>query len=163
MQIRQATPDDKEDILKFVRDLAVYERKPLTQVGMTLAKIEKHGFGDNPYFQTLLVEQNGNAVAFALYFYAYSGWAGGPVLYVEDLFVAAASRHQGVANALVTELAKLAIVKECCRMEWCVYDWNEQAIAFYKSLGAVPKADLIQYRLSGDALSKIAEREYKKL
>ena len=157
MNIREATLQDKEIILDFVTKLSVYEKKPLADVGMTLEKIERHGFGPRPYFYTLLAEQDRQPAGFALYYFAYSGWAGGPVLYLEDLFVEEEFRSQGFGNALLKELAKIAVKHECCRMEWCVYTWNDKAIEFYKSLGATIKTDLWQCRLTGENLIKLSK------
>jgi GNAT superfamily N-acetyltransferase len=159
MKIREARLQDKEIILDFVTKLSVYEKKPLTDIGMTLAKIEKHGFGERPYFYTLIAEQGNNPVGFALYYFAYSGWAGGPVLYLEDLFVEENFRQRGFGEALLIELAKLAVKHECCRMEWCVYNWNDKAIEFYKSLGAQTKTDLWQCRLAGENLLQLSKRD----
>ena len=162
MQIRPANLQDKETILSFVRELAVYEKKSLEDVNLTLEKIERDGFGPSPFFLTFIAEFNGQPVGYAFYYLAYSAWAGGPVLYVEDLFVKKNFRQQGIGLALLSELAKFAEAKQCCRMEGCVFDWNEKAITFYQSLGALLKKDLIGCRLSGAALIDL-DNLYKKI
>lgn len=154
MNIREATKSDKDIILDLVRKLAEYERKKLSDVQLTLEKIEKHGFGDNPYFYILIIESNRIPVGYALYFFCYSGSTGAPILYLEDLFIEEEYRNKGFGKALLSKLAKIAIEKDCCRMEWHAFTWNEKAIQFYKSLGAVSKSDLVQFRLADEDLQK---------
>lgn len=156
MNIRSATLDDKEAILTLVNKLAEFERKKPEEVQLTLDKIESHCFAHTKYFHTLIAEKNKTPVGYALYFFSYSAYAGAPVLYLEDVFVESEHRHQGIGKALLAKLAKLAIENKCCRMEWHAFTWNETAIEFYKNLGATPKHDLLQFRLSGEPLDKLS-------
>ena len=160
MNIRTATKNDKEAILNLVKKLAGYERKQPDEVQLTLNKIESHGFSANPYFQILIVENNNIPVGYALYFFSYSASAGAPILYLEDLFIESEHRHKGLGKAVLSKLAKLSIENKCCRMEWHAFTWNEKAIQFYKNLGAVPKSDLVQFRLSGEVLNKLSTCDY---
>lgn len=159
MYIRRAKKEDKEAILNLVRKLAAYERKKPEEVLLTLEKIENHAFGKNKYFNILIAECNDIPVGYALYFFSYSASLGAPVLYIEDLFVENEHRQQGFGRALLSKLATISIEKECCRMEWHAFIWNEKAMSFYESLGAVPKPDLIQFRLSGENLQKLSVNE----
>jgi GNAT superfamily N-acetyltransferase len=94
-------------------------------------------------------------VGFALFFHNYSTFLGRPGLYLEDLFVLPEHRGRGHGKALLRELARLAVQRGCGRLEWSVLNWNEPAIAFYRSLGAVPMTKWTVYRLSGDALARL--------
>lgn len=153
--IRPATPDDVGQILAFIRALATYEREP----GAVLATEDdllRHGFGENPYFQCLIAEQDGIPAGFALYFFDYSTWLGRPGLYLEDLFVDPPYRGLGIGKALLELLAAIALEKDCARMKWEVLDWNQPAIDFYASLGAEFLDTWRNVRLSGDALRRLA-------
>ena len=80
-----------------------------------------------------------------------------PGIYLEDLFVEPACRGVGVGKALITYLAKLAVERDCGRLEWSVLDWNQPAIDFYQSLGAVMLHDWRINRVTGATLAQMAE------
>ena len=106
----------------------VYEENPV--------RIEM--FGDNPRVFAHVAETDGKIVGIALWFLIYSSWSGRPGLYLEDLFVTEAARGSGAGRALLVALASAAKALGCARMDWSVLDWNENAMAFYKALGARP-------------------------
>ena len=103
-----------------------------------------------------LVEVDGQAAAAALWFLNFSTWDGVPGIYLEDLYVRQSARGVGLGKALLGALAKLAVERNCGRLEWSVLDWNEPAIGFYKKLGAVPQDEWTVYRLTGSALGELA-------
>jgi len=96
-------------------------------------------------------------VGFVLFFHNYSTFLGRPGLYIEDLFVDEAYRRRGLGRALLLYVAQLANARRCGRLEWAVLDWNKPAINFYKKLGAVAMNEWTIYRVTGEALSKLAE------
>lgn len=153
--IRKAQPQDCALILRFVRDLALYE-KALDEV--KAAEADLHGllFAEHPQVFALICEIDGEAVAFALYFYNFSSWLGRLGLYLEDLYVDPAQRGKGAGKALLQHLAKQAVAEGCGRFEWNVLDWNEPAIQFYESFGARPQSEWVGYRLTGKALEDFA-------
>jgi GNAT superfamily N-acetyltransferase len=120
-------------------------------------KIVEHGFSARPYFEVLLLEYNGIAVGYALYFFPYIASLGAPILYLKDLFVENDYQGLGLGKALLSHLAQIAIEKNCCRMDWQALLWNEKAIEFYKYLGAVPRNETVQFRLTDENLKKLAE------
>lgn len=158
ISIRPATPDDLSLILKLIRDLAEYEREPQAVVATPdLLRQNLFGTPGRPPVATCLIgELDGRAEGFAIYFFNFSTWLGRPGVYLEDLFVRPAARRAGLGKALLTRIAAIARDRGCGRMEWAVLDWNEPAIGFYKSLGAVPMSEWTVYRLTGEALSRIA-------
>ena len=89
-------------------------------------------------------------------FVTFSTWTGRHGLYVEDLFVVPGQRRQGTGKALLAALAERAVQTGCPRIEWVVLDWNQPAIDFYVSIGALPQDEWRMFRLSGDALSDLA-------
>ncbi len=155
LTIRAAVPCDVPAILALVRDLATYEREP-SAVTATEADFLRHGFGERPFFRTLMAEWNGEVAGFALYFFGFSTWTGGPVLYLEDLFVRESHRKNGLGLALMRRLAREAMNEGCPRMTWQVLDWNTPSIRFYEALGAKILGEWETVRIDGDALAKLA-------
>lgn len=101
-------------------------------------------------------EERAHIIGFALFFHNFSTWMGKPGIWLEDLFVMPEYRGRGHGKALLVELARIAVERGCGRFEWSVLDWNEPSIAFYKSLGAVPMDEWTNYRVTGDALERLA-------
>ncbi|KTC91566.1 GNAT family N-acetyltransferase [Fluoribacter dumoffii] len=156
---RIAKKKDKEEILCLIKKLAEHQRKKPEEVHMTLEKIESHGFGRTRYFYVLLAEYKKKPAGYALFFYSYSASDGAPILYIEDLFVDELYRNYGLGTALLANLAKLALEKECCRMEGHAVTWNKKGIEFFEFIGAYPRTDLLQFRLSGEHLQKLAAQK----
>jgi len=154
-QIRPATANDVPQILQFICELAEYE-KLSDQVTATEQLLHQNLFGPRPVAECLIAELDQTPVAFALYFHNFSTFIGRPGIYLEDLFVHPAARGKGIGRALLTHLAKIAVERNCGRLEWSVLDWNEPAIGFYKKLGAVPMDEWTVMRVAGDALKNLA-------
>ncbi len=154
LSIRDATADDVPTILSLVRDLATYEREPDAVIA-TEAHFLRHGFGDRPFFKTLLAEWDGESAGFALYFFGFSTWTGGPILYLEDLFVRPEHRKKRIGLTLMKRLAREALENGCKRFVWQVLDWNEPSIRFYESLGAKVLREWQTVRLDGEALERL--------
>lgn len=144
--IRPATAADIPLLLRFIRDLAAYERLE-DQVSATEALLEAHMFGPTPRAEALVACKDGCDVGFMLYFYNFSTFLGRPGLYVEDVFVLPEYRGQGVGQALFDAVIRRAGEQGCGRVCWQVLDWNEPAIGFYRRLGAKPRDGWITYML----------------
>lgn len=155
--IRPATSDDVATIMRFVRELAEYERAA-DKVVATEPLLEDALFGERPAAEALIAEQNGAPVGMALFFHNFSTWTGWRGIYLEDLYVTPSARGSGAGGALLRHLAGIAVDRGCTRFEWSVLDWNAPALAFYKSLGAEPMDEWTVHRVSGDALTKLAGR-----
>jgi GNAT superfamily N-acetyltransferase len=153
--IRPATPTDVPTIAKLIRDLADYE-KLLHAVVLKESDLHNHLFGPRKYAEVLLAEDAGTVVGFALFFHNYSTFRAKPGIYLEDLFVVPEARGKGHGKALLAALARLAVERDCSRVEWSVLNWNAPSIQFYKSLGAKPMDEWTVYRLTDDALTKLA-------
>lgn len=153
--IRPATPADVPTIVCLIRALAEYEKLSF-EVVLDEAKLNSHLFGPRPYAEALMAEADGKSVGFALFFHNYSTFEGKPGIYLEDLYVMPEYRGRGLGKALLVALAKLAVERDCGRVEWSVLDWNEPSIRFYESLGAVAKKEWIIYRTTGASLAKLA-------
>jgi GNAT superfamily N-acetyltransferase len=152
--IRPGKRADVPVIAELIRGLARFEKLE-DQVTMTEERLASNLFGPHPYAETLIAEEAGEAVGFALFFHNFSTFLAKPGLYLEDLFVVPERRGGGVGRALLKELARLAVERDCGRLEWSVLDWNREAIAFYERLGARPNSEWTTYRLTGEALSAL--------
>jgi GNAT superfamily N-acetyltransferase len=153
--IRPAIPDDVPNIGRLIRALADYE-KLSREVVLDEVQLRQHLFGSRPYAEVLLAEEGPAVVGFALFFHNYSTFLGRPGIYLEDLFVQPENRGQGHGKALLLALARLAVERGCGRLEWSVLDWNESAIRFYESLGAVSMKEWTIMRVTGEPLQSLA-------
>lgn len=153
--IRFAQAADTAVILGFIRALAEYEKLEHECVA-TEETLRATLFGEKPYAEVLLIEEEGKAHGFALFFHNYSTFLARPGIYLEDLFVNPAARGKGYGKALLAKLAELAVERGCGRLEWSVLDWNQPSIDFYLSLGARPMDEWTVYRVDGDALGALA-------
>jgi GNAT superfamily N-acetyltransferase len=149
--IRPATSADTPTIARLIRALAEYERLS-QEVVLDEERLRDHLFGPRPFAEVLLAEQGGEVIGFALFFHNYSTFVGRPGIYLEDLFVEPPYRGRGHGKALLRAVATRAVERGCGRLEWSVLNWNEPALRFYHSLGAVPMNEWRLYRLTGDAL-----------
>ncbi|MEE9144280.1 MAG: GNAT family N-acetyltransferase, partial [Candidatus Binatia bacterium] len=113
-------------------------------------------FGDRPVAEVILGHFDGEPVGFALFFHNYSPFLGRPGIYLEDLYVKPEMRGKGFGRIMLSYVARLAKERRCGRLEWSVLDWNEPALKFYKSIGAVPMDEWTTQRVTGDALDLLA-------
>lgn len=156
LSIRAARADDAATLLRFVRELATYEREP-DAVEVTEEILRAQLSEASPPFECLIAEGSNEALGFALFFHTYSTWRGKRGVFLEDLWVTPSARRRGVGRALLVALARLARDRDCARLEWSVLDWNQLAIDFYRGVRATPMKDWTRWRLDGDALDALAD------
>ncbi|MFD1625019.1 GNAT family N-acetyltransferase [Azospirillum griseum] len=152
--IRPAREADSATIMRFVRELAEFEREPHS-VKSSEEDLRRDGWGDTPMFEALIAEVDGVAVGFALTSRTYSTWEGRPGLFVEDLYVTPDARQYGVGRRLLAAIARRAVERGYRRVDLNVLDWNP-ARGFYDRLGFRQMADWLPYRLTGPALADLA-------
>ncbi len=157
-EIRSAAINDIDKILFFIKELAIYEKLE-HEVIATEKKIQETLFGDNSNAEVIFAMENDREVGFALFFQNYSTFLAKPGIYLEDLFILPEHRSKGYGKKLLIHLAKIAIKRNCGRLEWSVLDWNEPAINFYKSLSAKPMDEWTVFRLSGENLLNLANQK----
>jgi GNAT superfamily N-acetyltransferase len=155
LRIVPAHENDVPVILSFIRKLAEYEKLSHLVVA-TEENVREHVFGGNPVAEVLLAYLDQEPVGFALYFRNFSTFLGHPGIYLEDLFVEPEHRGKGIGKALLKQLARIAVERGYGRLEWAVLDWNTPSIEFYRSLGAAPLDAWTGYRLTGEALDRLA-------
>lgn len=157
MTIRDATAADVPEILAMIHELADYERAQ-HEVVATPDLLTEALFGPDPAVYALMAEddETGEVVGFALWFLNFSTWLGRHGVYLEDLYVRPAHRGHGHGKDLLRALARIAVERDYGRFEWWVLDWNEPALEFYRSIGAVPMDEWTVQRVTGDALQRLA-------
>lgn len=140
MPIRDARPEDCPAICALIRELAVYERLEHLMAA-TPADLERDLFCLNPVVRSIVAEQDGEIIGYAMFFRSYSTFLARPGIWLEDLYVKNSERGGGIGKALLAHVGRIAKVEGAGRLEWSVLDWNEPAIGFYKRLGADIMAD----------------------
>jgi GNAT superfamily N-acetyltransferase len=140
----------------FIKDLAAYERLSHLVVA-TEELLRKTLFGERKVAEVILGYEGNTPVAFALFFHNFSTFLGLPGIYLEDLFVKPEYRRKGYGKMMLSHLAQITVERNCGRLEWSVLDWNEPAIDFYRTLGAVALDDWTTFRITGNELKLLAD------
>lgn len=154
LSIRRAKIEDAPLLCALIRELADFEHE-LHNVVASESDLRRDGFGADPKFRSLIAEWDGQTAGYALFCGAYSTWEGRPGLFLEDLFVRPQFRGQGIGKALLASVAQLAQRENCYGVRWEVLDWNEDAIRFYQSLGAIFRNSWKNVLLEGEALNHL--------
>ena len=155
--VRPAEPADVTHIHSMIVELAVFEK--LEHMVVATEELLHDGlFGTRPACEAIVGEENGEVVAFALFFHNFSTFLTRKGLYLEDLYVRQSHRGKGYGTALLSKLAQLAVERNCGRFEWSVLDWNEPAIGFYQTMGAEILPEWRICRVTGEALDHLARR-----
>jgi GNAT superfamily N-acetyltransferase len=154
-RIAGAQPADVPAVLAMIRGLAEFERLAHLCVA-TESQLSQALFGRGSTVEVIVAWEGSEAAGFALFFPNFSTFLGRPGLYLEDLFVRPEFRGRGYGHALLIHLARLAVERGCGRFEWAVLDWNDQAIGFYRALGATVLSDWRITRVTGQALASLA-------
>ena len=155
MNFRYAERKDAALILQFIRELAEYERME-DQVIATPELLDEWLF-DRKKAEVIFAMDGDAEVGFALFFHNFSTFLGRAGIYLEDLYVKPSHRGRGYGKGLLRELARIALERDCGRLEWACLNWNQPSIDFYLSLGAEPMKDWTVYRLTGDTLRNLAK------
>jgi GNAT superfamily N-acetyltransferase len=154
--IDPVTPEDVPLVMELIHELAVYEREP-ESVKATPEMLHRALFGEPPACEAVIARFDGQAAGWAIWFQTFSTWTGRPGLWLEDLFVRPEYRRKGIGKALLVRLARICNQRGYGRFQWSVLDWNEPALEFYRSLGAIAEDEWTTHRITGEALDRLAE------
>ena len=155
MQIRTAAEEDCGLILRFIRELAAYEK--MEDQVVSSEELLREWIFEKKKAEVIFVCEDEQEVGFALFFHNFSTFLGRAGIYLEDLFVLPAYRRKGYGKALLRELSRICLERGCGRLEWACLDWNKPSIDFYRSLGAVAMDEWTTYRLTGKTLEEMAK------
>jgi GNAT superfamily N-acetyltransferase len=155
LKLKYAKEKDTPQILEFIKELAIYEDM-LEQVVAT-EEILRESLFEKKQAEVLIAEYEGVAIGFALFFHNFSTFLGRSGIYLEDLFIKEEVRKKGIGKEILSVLARIALERNCGRLEWSCLDWNEPSIKFYKSKGAVQMEDWTTYRVTDKALVELAK------
>lgn len=155
MAWRDATPCDVDEVHRLVRGLAEHE-KHLAEFHATPEDFKAWLFGERPAAQAMLAESGARAVGVCVWYRTFASFRGRPAIWIEDVFVEAEFRRQGLGRAVFRLLAARAVDEGCAALEWNVLNWNAPAIAAYRAMGAVPRDEWTDQRVSGEALLRLA-------
>jgi GNAT superfamily N-acetyltransferase len=154
--IRRARPGDETELTAMIHELAEFERAS-TDCTVTESQLRQALFGDDPTVFGHIAEVDGRAAAGALWFRNFSTWDGVAGIYLEDLYVRPEFRRRGLARKMLATLARECLDGGYSRLSWAVLDWNVNAIALYDAVGGRQQNEWITYRVSGPALTELAE------
>lgn len=132
--IRECKKEDLPEVLELIQELAAFENEP-DAVEVTVADLEKYGFGKQPLFSCVVAEAASGIVGMALFYFRFSTWKG-RTIHLEDLIVKQQYRGKGIGKALYKKVLQMAKKHQVKRVEWVVLDWNKNAIDFYERSGA---------------------------
>ena len=156
-EFRTAQEKDTALILNFIKELAEYEK--MSDQVVADEKLLREQIFERKNAEVIFAVEDGREVGFALFFHNFSTFVGRAGLYLEDIYVKPEFRGRGHGKALIVELARIAVERNCGRMEWSCLDWNRPSIDFYLSLGAEPMSEWTVYRLTGDKLRALGRKE----
>ena len=156
INIRNANINDSATILGFIKELAEYEN--MSNDVVATEELLKQNIFEKKLAEVIIAEFDNKPVGFALFFHNFSTFLGKGGIYLEDLYVQPAMRGKNIGITLLSSLAKLAVERDCGRLEWSCLNWNEPSIKFYKSQGAIPMDEWTVYRVTGNELNELASK-----
>ena len=157
IETRQATAADLPALTALFREMEVHYEGPAAMSEAAIrSSLERRVFADEPCASALIAEEAGRLLGYAFTCPLYPAPAGKPALFVMDIFVSAAERSRGVGRALMQAVARRAAAGGYSRVSWAVQRANADARAFYASLGATQREELVLMRLDGAALTRLA-------
>ncbi len=156
INIRNANINDSATILGFIKELAEYEN--MSNDVVATEELLKQNIFEKKLAEVIIAEFDNKPVGFALFFHNFSTFLGKGGIYLEDLYVQPAMRGKNIGKTLLSSLAKLAVDRDCGRLEWSCLNWNEPSIKFYKSQGAIPMNEWTVYRVTGNELNELASK-----
>lgn len=154
LRVYDIQEQDCENLLFLIKQIAIYE-KMLDQVTATKESLYQSIFIDKRA-HVLMIEYDGKAVGYMLYFFNFSTFTGSANLYLEDLFILQEYRFLGIGKQMFQILASIAMKNNCQRIDWVCLNWNEPSLRFYKKIGAHALDFWVVHRLEQEAIENVA-------
>jgi GNAT superfamily N-acetyltransferase len=153
--ISRITKDDLPALLELIRELARFEKLE-HEVEATVETLNESFFGAQSVAGALFARADGHLAGYAIYYFTFSSFTGRPGIWLEDLYVRPQFRQQGLGKAMMQEVARIGVERDCRRYEWSALDWNKNALAFYAKLGGRTLDEWVFIRLDAKALRRVA-------
>ena len=153
--VRAAVVGDVDLVIQMIREMATAEQRS-DRVFITREALERHVFCARPIADVYLGFWEQEPVAYLMVQSRFSSYSGVPILYIEDVFVRARNRGQGLGKKMMEFAAALARHRGCGSMHWSVGDWNAPALVFYDRLGTSREQGRVHFELQGKALQTLA-------
>lgn len=154
--IRKTTGDDVAAVIGLLRAFAKFEDLEqfceITEEKLLGAMFEKDSFVEG-----LVADANGQIVAYAIFYPNFASFRGQRGFYLEDIYIDAEYRGQGIGDAMLKEIARIAKSRNFERIDFQVLTWNTPAIKFYEKHGAVRDEDERHYKFTGEAFQSLAK------
>ncbi|HKI68994.1 MAG TPA: GNAT family N-acetyltransferase [Verrucomicrobiae bacterium] len=160
--INQITPAEVPALLELILELARFEHLE-GEVKVTVESLQDSLFGARPAAGAWLGRCDGELAGYAIYFFTFSSFIGRPGIWLEDVYVRPKFRNCGLGRSLIEAVARVGAERNCARYEWMVLDWNQNALNFYRDLGAQVKAEWVLHRLDEDGLRRLAAGTSKRV
>jgi GNAT superfamily N-acetyltransferase len=154
MTIAPITPAEIPELLELIRELAVFEHLE-QEMEATVESLNQSFFGPEPAAGALLARCDGAPAGYAIYFYTFSSFLARRGIWLEDLYVRPPFRKQGLGRKLIEAVARIGVERGCGRFEWTALNWNENALNFYRRLGAQERKEWVLIRMDREGLRKL--------
>ena len=158
IQIRKSTPDEVPAIVRLMRDFAEFEDLG-DYCEITEARLNDVMFGEQAFVEGLVAFHDEEPIAYAMFYPYFASFRGQCGFYLEDIFIAEDFRRNGLGEAMVKIVAKLAKQRGYERIDFQVLEWNTPAVKFYEKLGAVRDDSERHFKFIDGAFRSLVEDE----
>lgn len=155
ISFRTATREDIPEIIRLIKELAIYEKAE--EDAVATPELLNEWMFNKGAAEALMVVADERVVGCAIFFQNFSTWTGRGGMYLEDLYIEEAYRGSGTGRALMAKLASICVERGWPRFDWTCLDWNTPSLGFYERIGATQMNDWIAHRLTGEALEALAK------
>lgn len=150
--VRKAEKIDIDVIFELINGLAKYEKRPWDMTG-TKKELAFWLFEKN-IATTLLLELDGKAIGYAMYYPVFGSFSAKGKVHLEDMFIYEEYRGKGVGKHFLKQIVSKIFDEGYSGMEWSALDWNESAIKFYEKVGAEQDSGRVYFDFTAANMTK---------